>query len=1384
IEKNKLVETPSRILGSLRIQTGSYFEEQFLQKGLITSSDFDLDNLCYVFDKSKYKDQIVAEIETVFTQWESQTRDFLKVLYMLGRIANTPSGSKRFLNEVEFALRKKDFEFIKALIYANSNDERQNVLEEKLNDMCEFLEKFLEDLNSYFTEAEKLRGVIFDAINQNKYLSEKGYYILSKEYHIASDSDSYSYFVSSPITTGALTRILSTNIRTGRSFAPVGSGSTKEEEQVFLVISLIEAIIYGDFKKIKSLNLGLPEDFVSELARNSYELDHMIAFAMAELLGRKPMVKPYRAVVDQDFMIAAAHILSAVIFTSERPAYLYDKFFVYLEAKINKMLQTDQVEQAGKGEILLFTPFLDLKRLEEMVAHEYELGIHYYPLPSYWRNAYCRDDFMIRVSRGELVLVTYGSYDEFFRDGTVNEELKGIEAESKLRQIGIIGGRGVMGIVKGSGNGKIGSVAFDLLPRLGYAGHTHPVTFKAEETAPSIMDINGLEADRRFYSNILGDKPEKSASFSLLALDSSKPLTSSIKKQASSAVVYADGIYLSKFRLISEGFEVADITYDNAESFAAGRVIRIAPGIGLDIWVNNDSVAYDFSRFFRSEKFTEAGKEFKEFPGMTLSHFIKKYEPVFAVNGHQGNFYLSNTLIIKNGRLISKFAESAYGLKDDILAGCNGRYNFFVLDSGFRGFKTINLVNGQPQEVIKGIYNALTGPVLARDGLDEISSILQAMPPSGQDEVTWDPVKTSMAFSLFGKENHGNLIQVSMRGYPQERPEMRLEDIRKIIHKFGLSDAILLGTSADVQQYVAGEEVLCAQARRGSDTGAQERPLGSIIYIKFSSPLTPEALIRSQVLVAPSAVEDDLLLKFEKLEEQLRKREEVRATIAKTGASSPIVLLESRLLATIAIKLDCNPAELEIRKSTEPGGDIWLEVTKRITGEKISRFQYSIMGTIFVDFDYEERPDLAVLFHAYIFLRHLEFPDVFRDHTTDRTDRITNALIAAGLLTMMPIGGGDYCRGIINRDVAESLLPTQGASSPVLESLDKVSLVKRNIAFTTQLIKDGQVPDVIGTVGNSASQGFWQTIMNIFAQTIGAQRGIALKEDLPTNQAFGILYMWHNLRDIIQNQNNPLSTLFAFVFGSGSRSTPFTETDCAQKPAIQGPFRVGARYISAVELAMMYFIGVQQHIWRSGFRGIVIKWGDEIEIPILNLSQDNPLFKNADIVRFVSLRRMNDDEARNKDWVGVDSENRVTAFIPRRSLQEMGVLADKGLLQRREDGLYGGINLGSVAISYELLEALLTEFKSDVLDPKAKRGDRPDLDPQFFTALCIAAIADSQAREAAWQESVATVKAMKEFNDKMPGVLSRIRNALDNFEQMHNRPIKMVAMDFLDQYWA
>jgi hypothetical protein len=346
-----------------------------------------------------------------------------------------------------------------------------------------------------------------------------------------------------------------------------------------------------------------------------------------------------------------------------------------------------------------------------------------------------------------------------------------------------------------------------------------------------------------------------------------------------------------------------------------------------------------------------------------------------------------------------------------------------------------------------------------------------------------------------------------------------------------------------------------------------------------------------------------------------------------------------------------------------------------------------------------------------------------------------------------------------------------------------VTGVKKNIALTKLLIEEGKTPGTLAIVsGSESAKNLWQKILDGAKSSLKALSVFSLHEDLPVNQAFGVLLLWQRLRDAADRTRGPLA---AFVFGSGTRSTPFTETDNAQKPAIVTPVRVVSdgkeRYLTMVELALRYFLPVQQYLMRSGFEGLIIKWGDEVQIPTCDLSGQNPaLFGNADIVRFVSMQEMTTDSASNKDWVGVNDKQHVTAFIPRRPLSDMEKLADRGLVQKRHGKLYGGVNLGSVAVSYELLDALLNEFKGEVNDSTAQRNDRPALDPEFFTALTIAVSHDEQEGREAWHRAIQESKDVQKLSATVPDVLERIRRAISTLA----RPVKMMALDFQDQYWG
>ncbi|MGH1339969.1 MAG: mannose-6-phosphate isomerase, class I [Nannocystales bacterium] len=442
--------------------------------------------------------------------------------------------------------------------------------------------------------------------------------------------------------------------------------------------------------------------------------------------------------------------------------------------------------------------------------------------------------------------------------------------------------------------------------------------------------------------------------------------------------------------------------------------------------------------------------------------------------------------------------------------------------------------------------------------------------------------------------------------------------------------------------------------------------------------------------------------------------------------------------------------------------------------------------------------DLPVLTRLWARLqRHFTTDDGFTPiRAIDMLDGIRITFESGDVAHVRPSGNAPQLRIYAQADTAARAdaivrlgLADGGLLGRLLAGADETRFcdaVLHNVALGQQLFA-GELPEapaaLVGAVcGSAPAQSFWQGQLDAMRPDFGAAHAHAFFEDLPVNQAFGLLLLWERARPrYVAGQG----ALIAFVFGSGTRATPITEAECGQKPAIDSFARVGPtrRRASLVELAMRTFAPVEAYLRRSGFEGMVVKWGDEVQIPTLDLAGSDPRFDAADIVRFVSMQPITEDTAANKDWVGVDADGRVTAFIPRRPLSQMAQLADSGILQRRGDALIGGVNLGSIAISGAFADVLLETFHADVHDEEAQRGDRPDLDPQLFTALTIAALPEQQ-RSAAWQAACSSAPAMAQLAERMPSVIERLVGALQTFEQRHGRPVKLMAMDFGDQYWG
>src|SRR3989339_1544772 len=183
-----------------------------------------------------------------------------------------------------------------------------------------------------------------------------------------------------------------------------------------------------------------------------------------------------------------------------------------------------------------------------------------------------------------------------------------------------------------------------------------------------------------------------------------------------------------------------------------------------------------------------------------------------------------------------------------------GIYYFFILDNKEEsGIRMIELVKGAPQGDISRIRYAVAGPPLVLEGKDVSTLIQQKNPAINGTEFSLNPGTNTFAFSAMGKDASNNIIQLSMTGSltEREKDELYLADIAEVMRQMALKEAVLLGATVDVQQYVRGDEtgiykegVLQGRARKGTRTGLDYermggRPLASIIagYLASSSPV-------------------------------------------------------------------------------------------------------------------------------------------------------------------------------------------------------------------------------------------------------------------------------------------------------------------------------------------------------------------------------------------------------------------------------------------------------------------------------------------------------------------------------------------------------------------
>lgn len=253
--------------------------------------------------------------------------------------------------------------------------------------------------------------------------------------------------------------------------------------------------------------------------------------------------------------------------------------------------------------------------------------------------------------------------------------------------------------------------------------------------------------------------------------------------------------------------------------------------------------------------------------------------------------------------------------------------------------------------------------------------------------------------------------------------------------------------------------------------------------------------------------------------------------------------------------------------------------------------------------------------------------------------------------------------------------------------------------------------------------------------------------------------------------------IMSMVFGRGTRLSPFTQSLGNVKPRFPTPYfsKNINDFLNIAELSNMYSNLIVNHLSSGGFNGVVIKWGDEIMIPGINWDSIHATYENIDAFRFVWFTNPTPDLAREKEWILVNkTSNRMEFQLAR---QDINRLLERAKLKSKNHAFKFGVNLGSLAISKDLLNIFSEIFSDSIMDSRLKI----DWDPYVWIAL-------SCKNHIEWNEELRHEKlngfhGIAQLESKCPDFYSKIKQVKKKFESIKGREINIQALDFGDVLW-
>jgi hypothetical protein len=344
-----------------------------------------------------------------------------------------------------------------------------------------------------------------------------------------------------------------------------------------------------------------------------------------------------------------------------------------------------------------------------------------------------------------------------------------------------------------------------------------------------------------------------------------------------------------------------------------------------------------------------------------------------------------------------------------------------------------------------------------------------------------------------------------------------------------------------------------------------------------------------------------------------------------------------------------------------------------------------------------------------------------------------------------------------------------------------------NIESARRTVRQNRVGQFVAIVSGSANDAaYWQAHATSVAGDVfradRSTRVLSIHERSPKGNLLGTLNAWRETKHDLTTGNLQLPSvgLVSMVFGKGKRLSPLTQALGNCKAALPTPMTspTSGDYLRGGDLSSLYTSTWLDTIERAGFKGLVVKWGDEAMIPGVRWQLPRGAYADVDAIRFVWRTEPDEVLAREKEWVVVDAETdlMVTQY-PREDLQ--AILARRDALGADEARrLAMGVNLGSFAISYPLLDAALEVFEADVMDPSRAA----DWDPYGWLALSCADDQDWAAAQA--YEANAGRPGLAALCDRYPGFYEKLREVRRRTESRLGRPLRLAVLDFGECFWV